>query len=503
MAWTARSFETIREDFLAQMTALYTAEGRRLLTVRGSDAWMWASAFALVFLGTEYLAQITTEQVLPDRAVSEYLDRHGATDGLPRRTASPSSLLVALTGVALATADATQFAMVDAAGLRYVFEDTTLTLDGSGEGSATVVCEEDGTDGNLAVGAILTFVTAPADFDVTGTVAGTVALGEDTEEDADYAARIIAYRQRRPASGSREDWRTWAEEVGGVDVSYVYPEVDYTLSETGVPGAVTLVILGPAQGDSVDRTRIVDASLASRVGDYIEGTVDADGVAVPTAEQVQKRPVTLGGYTVLPATATETDVTIEVDPESGYPFCYTDFSGGYTVASATSTSAFTITPAPDTRVAAERPRAGYMIAVEYDATGATGVRGQYALTTIVTINEATGAVTCDPALPYTPIVGRAVLPAGSWWSTIRDSVFALFDALGPGDTTSGAYTPLAQSRWPTEGVLGRATLYVQRILAAALDATGVVEANVSAPAANVTPAPFALLMLRRLKVTAL
>lgn len=503
MAWTARTFEEIRDSILTEWESQYLARDRRLLTVVGSDAWMWAGAFALALLGTEYLAKIATEQVLPDRAIREYLDRHGETEGLPRRAATAASLLVALTGAPSTTADATTAAMVSAAGVRFTFQGSTLELDGAGEGSATIECSETGTDGNLAVGAVVTFVTAPAGFDVTGTVAGTVALGEAEEEDAAYAARIIAYRQRRPASGSREDWRTWAEEVSGVDTSYVYPEVDYTLSETGVSGAVTVVVLGPAQGDAVDRTRIVDASLTTRVAGYIEGTVDADGDAVATAEQVQKRPVTLGSYTILAATPQETDVTIEVDPDAGYPFCYETWSPGYTVASATSGSAFVLTPAPDTRAEAERPRVGRMIAVEYDATGATGVRGQYALTTIVTVDAATGAVTCDPALPYTPIVGRAILPAGPWWAAILEGVSALFDALGPGDTTSGAYTPNVATRWPSESVSGRATLYVVRLLAAALDATGVVEANVTAPAANVTPGAFVLLVLRRLKVVPL
>ena len=286
---------------------------------RGVGCLDGAGAFALALLGTEYLAKIATEQVLPDRAIREYLDRHG------RRRASPwaataASLLVALTGAPSTTADATTAAMVSAAGVRFTFPGSTLELDGAGEGSATIECSETGTDNPLP-GAVVTFVTAPAGFDVTGTVAGTVALGRRrrrTPRTPLGSSRTASAARVRPRAriGGRGRRRSpaWTPPTS--------TRRSTTPSRRRCFGGRDGGRARPGPGDAVDRTRIVNASLTTRVAGYIEGTVDADGDAVATAEQVQKRPVTLGSYTILAATPQGTDVTIEVDPDAGYPFCY-------------------------------------------------------------------------------------------------------------------------------------------------------------------------------------
>lgn len=500
--FAGRTYSEIRTQFLSTLSSYYTQAGYTLLTAVGSDAWMMGGAIGLLHMGLEAQAETLQDQILPDRAQTDFLNRHGVVDGVDRRDATSAQLTLTVTGTPAASTTLAGKSFVDTVGNRFTPTDVSVTLNGGGTGTVAVTAAIGGVDSNQSVGAILTWVAAPAGFNATATVATVVVVAEDEEVDADYATRIIENRQRRASSGNREDWRTWAEDVDGVDEAYVYPLVSG--DTTGTVGTVKIVALGPEQGSSATRTRIVSGTVLTNIANYVEGTHDIHGVAIAAAEQVQKRPVTIGtsAYAFVAATETEQDVAMTIAPVTGSEFSYTDFGGGYTVSAATSTTAFTITPAPDTRVVAERPAVNDTIAVEYNLSGANSVRGGYALTTITAVNIVTGAVTVSPALPYTPLVGYDVKPSAPFWATIRDAIFVLFDDLGPGDTDQSPASPLVATRWPTQDVQGRSRLYTVRLLNAALNATGVLSATLTTPGADVVPNAFRLLVLGKLTLSA-
>ena len=110
-------------------------------------------------------------------------------------------------------------------------------------------------------------------------------------------------------------------------------------------------------------------------------------------------------------------------------------------------------------------------------------------------------------------MAEALYPCPPNWETIRASVFAHFDALGPGDTTPA-------SRWPSEATEARATLYrtglaaevitgipvVTTVTTAATTTTGtpasgVLSCTVTTPVADVTPAAKTVVTLGTLIVT--
>jgi hypothetical protein len=95
-------------------------------------------------------------------------------------------------------------------------------------------------------------------------------------------------------------------------------------------------------------------------------------------------------------------------------------------------------------------------------------------------------------LPAAPT--GTLYPAPGCWSAIRTAIFALFDSLGPGDTSP-------PRRWPNEDNGARATLYRSAIVAAAMSAQGVLSATVTTPGTDVAPAQKQIVTLGELLVT--
>lgn len=504
MAFTGRSLTTIRDAYLAELAYQYELAGSSILTVPASPAWMQGGSLALLLMAQEREAEVLQDQILPDKATTPFLDRHGNVDGVPRLAASPSTILVAITGTPGASAASAGRAMSDSNGTRYNVVSTVIpssgALDGSGDGSVEVQCTLSGVIGNIGVGTTMTWVTAPVGFNPTGTSAGVSVVGEDAELNPSYASRIIAARQNRPASANRADWRGWVEAVAGVDAAFVYERVyvNAGIPYTGTLGAVSVVALGPAPTTATN-TRILSGTELAHIADYIEGTRDTAGALVPTAAQVQLRPVTIAptSYAILAATDNPVGVAISVTAPGSNAFPFLAPVGDYKVVAfpAPTASAFTIAPAPIAVPASQQVAPGDTVAV-YCPTE----RGLYFLTTVQTVNVATGAVTVSPALPAAPTVGDLFLPATPLWAQVRTAVFSVIDALGPGDTDVAPAVPPAASRWPSPETAERGTLYRSQLEAATLSVRGVANAVVTLPVADVASAPLTLHSLDALRL---
>jgi len=534
MSYTGRARDTIRDSLLSFWSQEYTAAGERLLIAPGSDAYLWASALAVMLEGLEAQAESVARDILPDQASDEAIARHGSVDGVARRAGVRARHTVTVT----AGVDATYtfpvgvtYRMAYSDGTLYTVDSVAVTI-AAGTGTITVTAADIGADPTRAVADVLTFVSAPTGLDATGTVASVATTGTDLESYSMWAARIIARRQERPASGNRADWQGWVEGYTGTTITraYVYPLLAPPASYPGAgtpdtPGCVTVVAVGPAQGDVLTNTRVVPTDDAStrtagaaltRIRDYIEGDRTVAGVA--TDDGTMLRPVTMvaanAAVEAISVSAQNVVLSCTMTAANAFPWV-----GAIAIILSTDT---TIKVTGDyTALAGKR-------ALVLPATPTE--RGGYRAVTLGNANFAAGDTT------FTQATGQEVgFPTGSIypcppnWETIRASVFAHFDGLGPGDTTPA-------SRWPSESTEARATLYRTGLAAevitgipvvttvttttatttvttttttvasttsttAGTPATGVLSCTVTTPAADVTPAAKTVVTLGTLLVT--
>ena len=506
MSYTGRARDTIRDSLLSFWSQEYTAAGERLLIAPGSDAYLWASALAVMLEGLEAQAESVARDILPDQASDEAIARHGSVDGVARRAGVRARHPVTVT----AGVDATYtfpvgvtYRMAYSDGTLYTVDSVAVTI-AAGTGTITVTAADIGADPTRAVADVLTFVSAPTGLDATGTVASVATTGTDQESYSAWAARIIARRQERPASGNRADWQDWVEGYTGTTITraYVYPLLAPPASYPGAgtpdtPGCVTVVAVGPAQGDVLTNTRVVPTDDAStrtagaaltRIRDYIEGDRTVAGVA--TDDGTMLRPVTMVGdnanVEAISIASQAVTLSCSMTTTNAFPW-----SGTLTIVSSTAT---TMTVSGDARTLTG------LLALVVPTTG-TMVRGVTIAITLGAGVFAAGNTTFDQtASPCGTPTGTAY-PCPANWPTIRASVFAHFDALGPGDTTPA-------SRWPAEDVEARATLYRTGLAADVINgaqtpavATGVLSCSVTTPAADVTPAAKTVVTLGTLLVT--
>lgn len=503
MAYTGRSRDTIRAEILLQWAAEYAARGYTLLTSRSSDAYLTAGAIAVEIEGLEAQAEQTTRDILPDQASEEALERHGYVFNVPRLNGERASLTVTVTSaIAYTYPIATGTQMVYSDGTLYNVTDTSVvTSGGSPSGTISVTAVDAGADGTREVGDTLTFVSAPAGLSSTGAVASVVTSGTDEEDAADWAQRIVDRLRDRPASGNRADWRSWVRDYTGTDIedAYVYPLLSPPTSYPGAgtadtPGTVTVIPIGPVQGDSTTNTRLVptdDASTRSsgaeltRIADYIEGTREADGTtASPVNDPLRPASLPEGNYSIEAITlATAENVlmalTVTTVNQPGW-------SGTMTVVSATATELVVS--------GNQTANAGKTALVNI---GTANYRGGFKLFTLgpsVFGGVNTTFTVTDQATIATAVAASTVYPAPGNWAALRTAVFAYFDALGPGDTTPA-------SRWPSEDTQGRSTLYKTALAAAMFDVDGVLSATTTSPGSDVVADPKKVIPLGTFAVT--
>lgn len=513
MAYTGRTRDTIRDNLLAVWASEYAALDQRLLVAPGSDAFLWASAVAVMMEGLEAQAESVERDILPDEASPTALARHALVDGVPRGVGTRARRTVTLTGPTagnISIPAGTRMSFSD--GTLYNVDSASVILSGgSPTGSVMVTAVEPGSNGNRASGATLTFLSTPSGLNGTGAVTLTSAVdGTDQESLSAWAQRIIRRRQERPASGNRADWRSWVEGYLGTTIerAYVYPLLQPPVSAPGAgtpstPGCVTVVATGPAQGDNITNTRIIPTdNISARtagatlplIRGYIEGDYDAHGVATPLTG-TQLRPVTMSpaNCTVEAIATTSRDVTLQVTNNEANAFPWT---GTVAISSATST---TIVAAGD-HTAINGTQVLLNIGVGYHR-GAT-VRATMPVGVFAAGNTTWTFSTPFPSAPYSTIY-----PCPPNWETLQAAVFRYFDALGPGDTSP-------PSRWPSESSEARSTLYRTALASEVLNdvvsisaqgalvstPTGVLAATTTLPVTDVTPAAKTVVTLGTLLV---
>ena len=162
------------------------------------------------------------DQILPDTADTDHLDRWASIWGLSRKAATAATGSASFTG--------TDGAVIPAGATLQRSDGGEFTLDAdatvaAGTLTAAVTGSVAGTDGNTAAGSSLTLVNPIAGINSTGTVAaGGFTGGTDTETDDELRARLLARLQQPPHGGASFDYVAWALEVSQVTRAWVFPE---------------------------------------------------------------------------------------------------------------------------------------------------------------------------------------------------------------------------------------------------------------------------------------
>jgi len=283
---------------------------------------------------------------------------------------------------------------------------------GAGSVAGKFVAVTPGSAGNLPAGTVLTWQSPPSGADSTVTLTSPLRGALDGESDASLLGRTLDRMQRPPKGGAANDYRSWAESVGGVYRAYVYPLRGGT--------------------DTVHVVIATDGSGIARVpSSAVKDAVDAHVGSV--------RPVTVEGYqTLLPRTvAPGIAIRIRLQPSPKYAFDWTA-GASYTVAAYAPPGAGPATltlnqPAPADLVASVARAATGLSSrwplLQVVASGA----GAQAVPLLLPCMAVAGAVLTVQQGPATAIinVGDVVFPGGPVVAPAARAVLGYVDSLGP------------------------------------------------------------------------
>ena len=184
-------------------------------TLRRSDAQVLARTLAGTAYGLYGYLDWIAEQILPDRADEETLERIAQLRlTQPRNPAQPASGTASFTAVAGAVVDA-ETVLQAADGRTYRVTTNVTTV--AGLNTVAVEAVDAGTLGNADTGLALTLVQPVAGVTNSFTVLAPGLTGGIAQESIEsLRARVIRSYRVIPHGGSAADYETWALEVPGV-----------------------------------------------------------------------------------------------------------------------------------------------------------------------------------------------------------------------------------------------------------------------------------------------
>jgi uncharacterized phage protein gp47/JayE len=212
-----------------------------------------AAVEALTATGMYKLAIERIKQVLAMTATGSDLDLLGAEYSTPRTAAEAARLTVTLPALTGTIIPSTAGFTGAANGVRYFMESSAEAF--SNVATCTVIAEDVGTAGNLAVSDTLTIISPIAGAESVATVTVVENTGAEEETDTAYRPRVLFAMRATTGGSNATDHKIWAEEVAGVlrafpyggrpvgeGTSYpgdrsVYVECDSTLDADGIPDA--------------------------------------------------------------------------------------------------------------------------------------------------------------------------------------------------------------------------------------------------------------------------
>lgn len=220
MTWPLPTPTEIAERLAAGVeTALETPDRRVDARSPNSVLSVLTRVFALGMFETWLYQRALAEDLMPDTARAEALERHANVWGVSRLPAA-----VAVGSVTFAGADGTVVPAgteMVATGGQVVLTTAAATI-ASGAATVAARAEAGGAAGNLVGGAVLQ-LTAPVAglLPQSATVeAPGFAGGADMEDDEALRARLLARIRQRPHGGAAFDYEDWAR-AASPDVAHV------------------------------------------------------------------------------------------------------------------------------------------------------------------------------------------------------------------------------------------------------------------------------------------
>lgn len=428
------------EDLTTQLVGDYKARFPGFNVARESDNWKRLRTLSLAALSIGYLVRVAYDDLFPDTAAGDALDRLGNIWGVNRKGATPARKSDALrvTGTAGSTVSVGDELEHDS-GLRFQVNENA-TIPAAGQVDVDVIGIDTGSATKLNAGETLTFTSPPAGVDADAELQLDLDQdGADQEKDGAYRVRILNRIGQPGMGGNANDYEQWALEVDGVAEAYVYP------LRAG-RGSVDVAALHDAEGSS----RILNTDERADLLAYIE----------------DEHPVSIKDFRVLEVTTSEQDceVTIEAKPGSAYEWDWDD-TGGALVVSSWDSGTRTITFTTD------RPgdmAAGDRIVIKTAAGDGTGE-----LFEIEALGSSADQIILKKAPSVAPTSPDEVYAGGNLTEAVRDEILAHYKSLGP---AVGSY---GTGEWDSD-------LNPRRIEAEALGVEGVRDATTSTPSSTVT-----------------
>lgn len=172
------------------------------------------------------------DQILPDTASAEFLERHASLRGVGRRAATFATGTVTFAGNDGAfVAAGVRLQRADGA----TFETTAEGTVALGTLALPVTALAPGAAGNSTAGTALSLTSPVLGVDNQAT-SGAIEGGVDVESDDELRRRVLEVWASRPQAGTEEDYERWAREVAGITRAYALG---------GVPtlGQVTVLVV--------------------------------------------------------------------------------------------------------------------------------------------------------------------------------------------------------------------------------------------------------------------
>lgn len=160
-------------------------------------------------------------QALVLTATGTDLELLGRNYGVIKKNAESAQLEISLPGTPGTLIPATASFIGDSNGVRY-FPDASATVGAGGTATINVTAQDVGVVGNLNNGETMTIDTQIPGAETVATVTDTLNTGIDEETDDAYRIRILDEVQTVGGGGNAADYRTWAQETGGIIRAYPY-----------------------------------------------------------------------------------------------------------------------------------------------------------------------------------------------------------------------------------------------------------------------------------------
>lgn len=173
-------------------------------------------------------------QLFPDTAEADYLDRQAAWRGLTRKAASFAAGQITVTGTNGTNIPANTLYQ-DSNGSQYY-----VIAGGSISGFSVVLNVEAvvaGVSGNTS-DLTLTIVNPIAGVDDIASITTPITVGANEETDDELRLRLLQFIQQPPAGGREGDYISWATEIPGVSRAWAF-------DSTPSAGSVTVAVAGP------------------------------------------------------------------------------------------------------------------------------------------------------------------------------------------------------------------------------------------------------------------